>query len=186
MIPGENEVLPIMKIEVCRLDDPAFTVRDIDGTDAPPLFTIGYQGRTLDQFIGILKENRIESVIDIRFSTVSRFKPEFRDSNLTRELPRAGIRYVHHKELGVPYAWQNPYKAGAIPFECLEKFYRWNVKKNSDFKAFISSVKESSPAALMCFERYATPTRGQKIACHRSILAAMLLESGEFERVIHL
>jgi len=158
----------------------------IDRAGTPPLFTIGYQGRTLDQFIEILRENKIKTVIDIRFSAVSRFKPDFRDSNLSLDLPLAGIKYARYREFGVPFEWQTPYKAGVVSFECLDRYYRWNVSKNTDFKAFVNGVKKSSPAALMCFERYATPTRGQKIACHRSILAAMLQETGEFEQTIHL
>ncbi|MDD3933349.1 MAG: ParB/RepB/Spo0J family partition protein [Methanoculleus sp.] len=150
------------------------------------LYTIGYEGKSLDQFLTILKTNGIETLIDVRFSVESQYKPEFSGTLLARELQRNGIKYAHRKEFGVPYEWQNPYKEGAIPFECLDKFYRWNVKKNTDFKAFLDGVKENGKTALMCYERYATAKREQTISCHRSILAAIMQETGEFKEVVHL
>jgi hypothetical protein len=150
------------------------------------LYTIGYEGKSLDQFLTILKTNGIETLIDVRFSVESQYKPEFSGNLLARELQRNGIKYAHRKEFGVPYEWQNPYKEGAIPFECLDKYYRWNVKKNTDFKAFLDGVKENGKTALMCYERYATAKREQTISCHRSILAAIMQETGEFKEVVHL
>lgn len=150
------------------------------------LFTVGYEGKSLDQFLTILKTNGIETLIDVRFSVESQYKPEFSGNLLARELQRNGIKYAHRKEFGVPYEWQNPYKEGAIPFECLDKYYRWNVKKNTDFKAFLDGVKENGKTALMCYERYATAKREQTISCHRSILAAIMQETGEFKEVVHL
>lgn len=150
------------------------------------LYTIGYEGKSLDQFLTILKANGIETLIDVRFSVESQYKPEFSGNLLARELQRNGIKYAHRKEFGVPYEWQNPYKEGAIPFECLDKYYRWHVKKNTDFKAFLDGVKENGKTALMCYERYATAKREQTISCHRSILAAIMQETGEFKEVVHL
>lgn len=150
------------------------------------LYTIGYEGKSLDQFLTILKTNGIETLIDVRFSVESQYKPEFSGNLLARELQRNGIKYAHRKEFGVPYEWQNPYKEGAIPFECLDKYYRWNVKKNTDFKAFLDGVKENGKTALMCYERYATAKREQTISCHRPILAAIMQETGEFKEVVHL
>ena len=150
------------------------------------LYTVGYEGKSLDQFITILKTNGIETLIDVRFSVESQYKPEFSGTLLARELQRNGIKYAHRKEFGVPYEWQNPYKEGAIPFECLDKYYRWNVKKNTDFKVFLDGVKENGKTALMCYERYATAKREQAISCHRSILAAIMQETGEFKEVVHL
>ena len=150
------------------------------------IYTVGYEGKSLDQFITILQTNKIDTLIDVRFSVESQYKPEFSGNLLARELQRNGIKYAHRKEFGVPYEWQNPYKEGAIPFECLDKYYRWNVKKNTDFKAFLDGVKENGKTALMCYERYATAKREQTISCHRSILAAIMQETGEFKEVVHL
>jgi len=150
------------------------------------IYTIGYEGNELKTFIELLKNNGIEYLFDVRFSTESQFKPDFSKPIISRELERAKIHYVHKKELGVPYEWQNPYKDGAISFECFDKYYRWHLAKELDFSKIVNEIKESGKTALMCYEKYATPKKEQKIACHRSILATRLRETGEFKEVIHL
>jgi len=150
------------------------------------LYTIGYEGKNIGDFISILKHNNIEYLIDIRYSNESQYKPEFNGTILARELERNGMKYVYKSEYGVPYEWQNPYKEGAIPFECLDKYYRWRVKKNNEFQKFLDYVKESGKTALMCYEQYATPKREQKIACHRNILSTIMKETGEFQEVVNL
>lgn len=150
------------------------------------LYTIGYEGKELPAFIECLKNNGIEYLLDVRFSVESSFKPDFSKAILSRELERAKIKYIHKKELGVPHEWQNPYKDGGIPSECFEKYYRWHLAKELDFSVVLNEIKESGKTALMCYEKYATVKRDQKINCHRSILATRLRETGEFKEVIHL
>ena len=78
------------------------------------IFTIGYQGRAIDDFIKLLKTNAIELLIDARYSAESQYKPEFSGDVLKRELSRNNVAYEHHPELGVPYLIQTPYKDGYI------------------------------------------------------------------------
>lgn len=150
------------------------------------IYTIGYEGKELAPFIQQLKEAGIEYLYDIRFSTDSQFKPDFSKAILSRELERAKITYIHKKELGVPFEWQTPYKEGGIPFECFNKYYRWHIDKELDFKAVVDEIKLSGKSALMCYERYAKANGKQTITCHRGILADRLLETGEFKEAVHL
>ena len=150
------------------------------------IYTIGYEGRELPDFIQVIKDNKIESVMDIRFSAESTYKPDFNKVILLRELEREGIHYEHHPELGVPYEWQNPYKDGAVPVECLEKYYKWHTSNEIDFPAFISQTKLGGKTVLLCMEKYAKPTRTQSIHCHRHILANLMLTTGEFEERVDL
>lgn len=150
------------------------------------IYTIGYEGKELNEFINILKKNGIEVLLDIRFSVESSFKPDFSKTILSRELERKNIKYVHKKDLGVPHEWQNPYKDGGIDNNCFEKYYRWHLAKELDFSVALTEIKEGGRTALMCYEKYATVGHGQKINCHRSILATRLRETGEFKEVINL
>jgi len=150
------------------------------------IYTIGYEGKEIKDFIEILKKNNIEMLLDVRFSTESPYKPEFNKNILSRELEREKIKYIHNKDLGVPFEWQNPYKDGGIPFECFDKYYRWHTTKEVDFASVVDNIKLSGKTALMCFEKYAIAQRDQIINCHRSILAARLKETGQFKEVIHL
>jgi len=150
------------------------------------IYTIGYEGKEIQQFIDLLKNAGIEHLIDVRFSAESQYKPDFNKAILARELERAKIKYTHRSDLGVPYEWQNPYKDGVVPVECLEKYYKWHTEKEIDFKKFVNDIKDCGKTALMCMEKYARPTRDQKIYCHRHILANLILETKEFKERIDL
>ena len=65
------------------------------------LFTIGYIGRTLDDFIDGLLSHGIECLIDTREIPISR-KKGFSKSSLEAKLGRAGIAYRHFRLLGSP------------------------------------------------------------------------------------
>jgi uncharacterized protein (DUF488 family) len=67
----------------------------------PLLYTIGYEGKEIQQFIDLLKNTGIEHLIDVRFSAESQYKPDFNKAILARELERAKIKYTHRPDLGV-------------------------------------------------------------------------------------
>jgi len=54
------------------------------------IFTIGYEGKSLDQFVAELRRNRISRVIDVRELPLSRRKG-FSKTPLTAALAAAGI-----------------------------------------------------------------------------------------------
>lgn len=139
------------------------------------VFTIGYQGRDIENFIDVLKKNGIEFLVDARFSAESQYKPEFSKAVLKRELERNNIKYEHRPEFGLPYLIQNPYKEGALGYQCLKQWYTWYVNAETKFGEFIEHLKKSGKVALMCMERYAKPMREQRYACHRDILADLIL-----------
>ena len=150
------------------------------------VYTVGYGGKSLSEFINILKDAEIKSLFDIRYSAESQHKPDFNKIVLSRELQREGIYYEHLPDLGVPYEWQNPYKEGIIPFECLTKYYRWHSEKMSTFQGFVNDFTTKGKSVLMCFEKYAVPFEDQKIHCHRDILATMLMETKLFSDRVDL
>ncbi|OGK16305.1 hypothetical protein A2774_05175 [Candidatus Roizmanbacteria bacterium RIFCSPHIGHO2_01_FULL_39_12c] len=65
------------------------------------LFTIGYQGQNVYNFIQNLNKEHIGVIIDIRENPFSR-KPGFSKSVLSKELLNAGIEYYHFQEMGTP------------------------------------------------------------------------------------
>lgn len=148
------------------------------------IFTIGYEGRDIDDFVEVLKKNEIVVLIDARQSAESKHKPEFNGKILARSLKQNNIVYEHHPELGVPYELQEPYKSGDFTFECLETWYRWHIKNNVEFTKLIEHIKDVGKPALMCMERHAMAQRKQKYHCHRHILANMVNETSLFpERI---
>lgn len=65
------------------------------------LYTIGYTGFSLPEFIATLSENNIEYLIDTRQLPISR-KKGFAKSALQEHLNKAGIEYKHFRLLGSP------------------------------------------------------------------------------------
>ncbi|MDP2719373.1 MAG: DUF488 domain-containing protein [Dehalococcoidia bacterium] len=126
----------------------------------PDFFTIGYSGKNIDHFVNLVKEMCIATLVDIRFSPVSRFKPEFSKNNLKKSLEAAGITYVHRPDWGVP----RDIRAFSIGKQTREDIWNWYdsnilpnvVKRNLD--EFFNSMEH--PIALMCVEH--DPTE-----CHR-------------------
>ena len=140
------------------------------------IYTIGYQERNSSEFIKILKNNKVDVLIDVRFSAKSERKPEFNKDILKRELERSNIKYRHYPELGIPYNIQTPYKEGKFSIDCLKQWYSWHIESEVEFDNIIKYLKDTGRPVLMCMERYAKKMRTQKYNCHRDILANMILK----------
>lgn len=127
-------------------------------------FTIGYSGRTINDFINILKKAEVATLIDIRFTPVSRFKPEFSKNNLKRIIEQNGITYIHRPDWGIP----REIRAFSIGKDTRKEIWDWydtyivpKVAKNN-LDEFFNSMEH--PVAFMCMEY--DPTE-----CHRHRLA---------------
>ena len=84
------------------------------------IFTIGYEGATVPEFIAALQKAGVERVIDVRALPLSR-RPGFSKSSLSAALEETGIEYVHLKALGTPAAGRAAARAGR--FEDLKRIY---------------------------------------------------------------
>ena len=83
------------------------------------LFTIGYQGRALEELVAMLHAHRIDRVIDIRELPLSR-RRGFSKTPLGDALRAAGIDYIHARIAGNPYRVEKD----AIPRDELLAKYR--------------------------------------------------------------
>ncbi len=64
------------------------------------VYTIGHSTLPIEEFIGILKNNGIDTLIDIRSIAGSNANPQFNAENLKKSLKKADIEYIWLKELG--------------------------------------------------------------------------------------
>jgi len=150
------------------------------------VFTIGYEGRSFEEFVKLLKKHEIKAVIDVRHE-VEFVKPEFSMELLKRQLPLYGIKYVSIRELGVPKLIREPYIQGKLSFECFKQWYLWWIEKNRDvWEKHIREAKRTGYVALLCLERYPTPRGVQRHYCHRHILANYLITQGFFEKRVDI
>jgi len=158
------------------ITDETFANELADRFDNDTVYTIGYEGRSFDEFLALLEENDIEILVDVRESTSSNYKPEFNGEVLSDRLEENGIDYRHIPELGVKGLIRRPYKDGAISHECFEDWYQWWVTEESglDLEEFVNELELEGRPAFMCIERYAGPNNDQEIHCHRDHLADMV------------
>ncbi len=75
------------------------------------IFTIGYEGATVAEFLAALQQAGIQRVIDVRALPLSR-RPGFSKTPLSGALAEAGIEYVHLKALGTPAEGRAAARAG--------------------------------------------------------------------------
>ena len=58
------------------------------------IYTIGHSNDSLEYFLGLLRENGIDTVVDVRRIPYSRYARQFNRKNLESFLREKGIRYV--------------------------------------------------------------------------------------------
>ena len=131
------------------------------------LFTVGYEGTTIDTFIGNLQANRIDCILDIRALPLSR-KPGFSKTKLAERLSLAGVRYIHLAELGTPKNIREKLKSTRDYSTFFEKMERYLAGQREAIELAYNHVMNSQ-CCLMCFERLAD-------YCHRKIVAIQIKE----------
>lgn len=126
------------------------------------IFTIGYEGATVPEFIAALKQARIERVIDVRALPLSR-RPGFSKSGLRASLEEQGIEYIHLKALGTPAAGRAAARAGR--HSELERIYSGQLELPEAIaqSAQMLELARERPTALLCMER-------EPAHCHRALL----------------
>lgn len=135
------------------------------------IFTIGYEGTTMSEFIATLKAAGVEQIIDVRAIPLSR-RPGFSKNVLAASLKEAGISYVGLKALGTPKAGRDAAKKGDVA--TLETVYEGQLElpEAQMQAAQMRELAAERPSALLCFER-------DPAHCHRTLLLAAEGEGAE-------
>jgi hypothetical protein len=126
------------------------------------IFTIGYQERTVVDFVKALRSARIRVVVDIRAVPLSR-RAEFRKSALASLLDDAGIEYIGIPGLGAPKELRDRLKFDGDYAAFFADFRAHMITRRTDLRALIG-IARAKRSALLCFEREAQN-------CHRSVVA---------------
>lgn len=136
------------------------------------IWTIGHSTRTLEEFIELLAENKIEVLADVRSYPGSRKFPHFNREALSISVETVGIRYIHLKALGgrrkprpdsQNTVWQNAsFRAYADYMETQE--FRDGVDE-------LLTIATKGRASIMCSEALWW-------RCHRSMISDYLKANG--------
>jgi uncharacterized protein (DUF488 family) len=129
------------------------------------LYTVGYGGRSPDEFIRLLKDNGIAAVVDVRLrpdrsSMGAYVKAKDPDKGIEGLLRRAGIPYFSFVELGNLF----------LDFDDWQVRYPRLMEKAGDLLTE-RLLQAPQPFCLMCAEKSAD-------RCHRAIIAEYLTSRG--------
>ena len=144
----------------------------------PELFTMGYEGTTIDSFIGSLQDNNVSCVIDVRALPLSR-KRGFSKTQLAERLKRVQIDYVHLRELGAPKDFRDKLKSTRDYVTFFKRMERHIASKKEAIRQAYDHVTRAR-CCLMCFERPADQ-------CHRKVVAEKIRSTnGDNIRIKHI
>ena len=127
------------------------------------IYTLGTSNRSIEEFLEILKEYKIEIVIDVRRWPTSKLFPYFKKENLEKFLAENKIEYFHFEKLG-------GFREGGYE----------NYLKTKDFKEALKElikIAKKKKLVIICAERL--PWK-----CHRAFIAREL-ENKNF-KIIHI
>jgi len=134
-------------------------------------FTFGYSGRPTEEILDTLVQAGVSTVVDIRDTPLSMYKPDFSKSNLERIVERHGLSYLHIPWLGVP----REIRARAAKVSDLTMIWDWYDSEvvatflGRNLHRFLNFADH--PVALMCVEI-------DPESCHRHRLFQALEDRG--------
>ena len=140
------------------------------------IYTIGHSTRTLEEFIGLLREHGISRLADIRRFPGSRRHPHFSGESMATTLPHHGFEYLHLEALG---GRRKPLKTSPNGAWDSDQFRGYaDHMGTAEFSSAIERLLDSElDTAIMCAE--AVPWR-----CHRNLASDDLVRRGI--EVIHV
>jgi uncharacterized protein (DUF488 family) len=141
------------------------------------VFSIGYEGRSVEELVNALTASKVRLLIDVRENAVSR-KPGFSKRRLTDALRQAGIEYRHEPLLGNPKTNRERFRSGNLDVGRRRYLAHLNNGSRSAFDALVDEAL-TRRLAVLCFER-------DESRCHRSCITDQAQEENPALSVIRL
>lgn len=143
-------------------------------SDKTILFTIGYEGISLEEYLNRLLKNDVKVLVDVRNNPLS-MKYGFSKSQLHRYCNSLGIDYLHFPEVGIQSEQRQELNTQA-DYDKLFTVYRKNnlTKTTASQIKILDLLKEKKRIALTCFE-------ANICQCHRKHLAEAIENLPSFD-----
>lgn len=138
--------------------------QSIPDSDRTVLFTIGYEGISLEEYLNRLLKNNVKVLVDVRNNPLS-MKYGFSKIKLQRYCNSLGIEYFHFPEVGIQSEQRQELNTQA-DYDKLFSDYRKNnlTKTTASQEKILNLLNEKKRIALTCFE-------ANICQCHRKHLA---------------
>lgn len=133
------------------------------------LFTLGYEGLSIDAFITRLQTAQVKTIVDVRELPLSR-KKGFSKTAFSTALSAHGIAYLHVPALGCPKPIRNQYKADTNWTTYTRDFLAYLQTQDAPLRELVKIAK-ATPSCLVCFE-------ADFAMCHRTFVARAARQLG--------
>lgn len=135
----------------------------------PQLFTIGYEGVSLETYLNKLIINDVHTLCDVRKNAYSQ-KYGFTKAQLQKECEGVDIKYVHVPQLGIESEKRQQLNTQADYDALFDEYEKTTLKDNTEALQYVRNlIKTDKRVALTCFEK--DPKQ-----CHRSRVAKALMQ----------
>lgn len=144
------------------------------------LYTIGYEGISLEEYLNRLIKNDVKVLVDVRNNPLS-MKYGFSKSLLKRFVENLGIQYIHIPEVGIQ-SEQRQELNSQLDYDTLFESYKQNnlTKTSSAQNEIFKLLVENKKIALTCFE-------ANICQCHRKHLAEAITTIKGFDyKLVHI
>jgi hypothetical protein len=137
------------------------------------LFTIGYEGVSVEKYLNDLIQNDVRVLCDVRNNPLSR-KFGFSKNNLQKYLSNIGIEYVHIPELGI-VSEKRKNLNGDEDYQGLFKDYKASLfRRKEALRQIYRLLQTKGRIALTCFEH-------DPAHCHRHVIRDYLKKTYRVE-----
>lgn len=144
------------------------------------LFTIGYEGISLEKYLQKLVLNNVKLLVDVRKNPLS-MKFGFSKTLLKRYCNSLDIEYLHIPEVGINSDKRQQLDTQADYDRLFAEYRKTTLSETTDAQQrILALLKQHNRIALTCFE-------AEPCQCHRSHLASVIEQSPKFRhQVKHL
>ncbi len=131
------------------------------------LFTIGYEGISLERYLNKLIKNNIKLLCDVRRNARS-MKYGFNKKQLNKACEGVGIKYIHIPEVGINSDKRRELNSQKDYDELFIEYTSNNLNQTKEYqKEIFALLKKNKRIALTCFE-------ANSCQCHRTHLASAI------------
>lgn len=133
------------------------------------LFTIGYEGISLEEYLNRLIQNDVKLLVDVRRNALS-MKFGFSKGQLQRYCENLGVEYIHIPEVGIQSDLRQGLK-NQIDYDKLFASYQQdNLTQTTSYQTrILRLLRDKKRIALTCFE-------SDICQCHRKHLADAIMD----------
>lgn len=146
-------------------------------TTTLPLYTIGYEGFTVDVMLSLLKQEQIQCIIDVRQLPLSR-KKGFSKNRLAANAANYDIKYVHMVALGCPKPIRYTYKENGDWNQYTERFLEYLGGQSLALHTLLHHARKER-CVLLCYEADVN-------TCHRLYVSNVISNMDERITPVHL